>query len=256
MKLDRLAKVMDEGSASGAARVPKYIILSDQIVDEIEAGNLKPGERLPGEADMAARLPASLGTIQKALARLVDQGMVIRRHGTGTFVSDGRRQLIDLRHFRFLDDDHEALLPVFASVQNIYRTSPNGPWGRFLETQDACVCVERKIIVNGEFDCFSRFYVPATAYPGLIDLDHDILNNTSIRTLLKEQYGVATAEVREEIAAENMQDEICENMGLDAGTIGLVYHIRGYSYQRQPLSYQCVYIPPNCRRLDFGPNRT
>jgi len=255
LQLDRLAKVLGEESATGEMRVPKYVVLSDQIIGEIEAGNLLPGERLPGEAEMAAALPASLGTIQKALSRLADQGMVVRRHGTGTFVSDGRRRLIDLWHFRFLADDDETLLPVFATVENITLTATTGPWARFLGAGVKYVCIERRIDVNEEFDCFARFFVSAEKFLGLAELDHKALDNISFRAFLKEQYGVATLRVAEQVAAEIMPDDICKVMDLNARSVGLVYHLRGFGYKETPVSYQVVYIPPNSRRLEFGPAR-
>ncbi len=255
MELDRLAKTLGEESAIGETRVPKYVVLSDQIIGEIEAGNLRPGERLPGEADMAAVLPASLGTIQKALSRLADQGMVVRRHGTGTFVSDGRRRLIDLWHFRFLADDDETLLPVFATVENISLTRTVGPWSKFLGEDADYVCIERRIDVNEEFDSFARFFVSAEQFPGLVQLDRNALDNVSFRAFLKAQYGVATLRVAEQVAAEAMPDDICEVMGLTSQPVGLVYHLRGFGYKDAPVSYQVVYIPPNSRRLEFGPVR-
>jgi len=246
---------MGDETADDGPRVPKYVVLSDQIVGEIEAGSLQPGERLPGEADMAAALPASLGTVQKALSRLVDQGMVVRRHGTGTFVSDGRRRLIDLWHFRFLADDEETLLPVFATVQNLEKTSRDGPWVKFLGPSGDGIGIERKINVNGEFDCFARFFVSAEKFPGLERTSRHRLDNVSFRTFLKDTYGVATVRVAEQVAAETMPDDICDVMGLGSGTTGLVYHLRGFGYRDAPVSYQLVYIPPNSRRLEFGPRR-
>jgi len=238
----------------GGSKIPKYVVLSDQIVANIEAGNLKSGERLPGEADLAAVLPVSLGTIQKALSRLVDQGMVVRRHGTGTFVADGRQRLTDLRHFRFLADDDETLLPVFATVKAISVISHDGPWVRFLGVEGSHICIERKINVNGEFDCFARFYVADERFPALAKTDRHRLDNVSFRTFLKDNYGVATMRVAELVAAETMPDDICEVMGLAVKTTGLVYHLRGFGYRDGPVSYQIVYIPPASRRLEFGPN--
>jgi GntR family transcriptional regulator len=255
VELDRLARAMGEENVAGGPRVPKYVVLSDQIIGEIEAGNLKPGERLPGEADMAAQLPASLGTIQKALSRLADQGMVERRHGTGTFVADGRQRLIDLWHFRFLADDDETLLPVFATVKDIRTTSVDGPWSRFLGIDGEWVCIERKINVNGEFDCFARFFVSAKKFPGLSQISRHVLDNVSFRSFLKDSYDVTTLRVAEQVAAETMPEDICRVMGLASETTGLVYHLRGFGYRDEPISYQVVYIPPNARRLEFGPTR-
>jgi len=255
VQLKRLARELGEDIVGSDIRVPKYVLLANQIIDEIETGNLKPGQQLPGEADMAAALPASLGTIQKALARLSDQGVVVRRHGTGTFVSDGRQRLTDLWHFRFTDDDGSTLLPVFATVQSVAVTVDAGPWAPFLGTESDWICIERRIDVNDEFSCFARLFVSAVRFPGLLRVDRRRLENVTFRSYLKESYGVVTLRVTEQVAAETMPSDICQAMKIPVSTTGLVYHLRGYGYRDAPLSYQVIYIPPNARRLEFGSHR-
>lgn len=65
------------GSAAIAARL-RQAILEGKYVD---------GERLPAERDLASHFAASRNTVREALRRLEELNLVIRRIGSGTFVS-------------------------------------------------------------------------------------------------------------------------------------------------------------------------
>src|SRR5215467_15981348 len=60
----------------------------------IAHGELRPGMRLPSERALAARLNVSRVTVVRALTRLRLEGLVVTRHGSGTFVATSDR-LID-----------------------------------------------------------------------------------------------------------------------------------------------------------------
>ena len=53
---------------------------------EIEAGRWRPGERLPGEVDLAQTFDVAHMTVRQAIACLVDEGLLVRIRGKGTFV--------------------------------------------------------------------------------------------------------------------------------------------------------------------------
>ena len=55
---------------------------------EIESGLWKAGDRLPGEYDLASHFGVSYLTIRQAVAHLVDDGILLRVRGKGTFVVD------------------------------------------------------------------------------------------------------------------------------------------------------------------------
>ncbi len=48
-----------------------------------------PGDRVAAERDLARRFDANRATISRAIASLVNEGLLVRRVGRGTFVSDG-----------------------------------------------------------------------------------------------------------------------------------------------------------------------
>ena len=58
-----------------------------QIEDMIAAGILKEGRRLPSERDLAEALNVSRPKLREALQTLEDRGLVISRHGEGTFIA-------------------------------------------------------------------------------------------------------------------------------------------------------------------------
>jgi GntR family transcriptional regulator len=66
--------------------LPKYIQISEMLIREIAAGHFVDGARLPPERDMAADLDISVGTLRKALADLVEKGLLDRVQGSGNYV--------------------------------------------------------------------------------------------------------------------------------------------------------------------------
>ena len=252
MRLTRLAEALNHGEDVGHARVPKYLRLSEEIAHAIDAGELRAGERLPGESELADNLPASLGTIQKALGHLAERGVVVRRHGAGTFVAGAPLQLHDLWHFRFLGDDG-SVLPVFTRVTQVASVSDDGPWADFLESGGGHIRIDRELDVNREFMVASRVFLDADRFGALARTRPSSLDNANIRAVLRERFDAPTLRVVEEAGAERMPDDVCALLGLAAGTTGLVLHIRGYGYHDVPLSYQLVYTPPNTRRLEIRP---
>jgi molybdate-binding protein/DNA-binding transcriptional regulator YhcF (GntR family) len=58
------------------------------IRQDILAGRLRPGERLPTVRQTAADWGCTIGTAQRAYAELADQGLVVSRSGQGTHVVD------------------------------------------------------------------------------------------------------------------------------------------------------------------------
>ena len=61
---------------------------ADEILSGIRSGKLANGDGLlPSEADLSLRFEVSRATIREALAKLENAGVIIRKHGVGTFVA-------------------------------------------------------------------------------------------------------------------------------------------------------------------------
>lgn len=67
-------------------RLPLYVQVSELLHREIAAGHWTPGERLPTESQLAQDLDVAVGTLRKSLTVLEKEGLLERRHGSGTYV--------------------------------------------------------------------------------------------------------------------------------------------------------------------------
>lgn len=81
--------------------VSRYAQLATELRSRITAGEWAPGSALPAEAQLAQQHHVALGTMRQALALLVADNLLERRHGHGTFVTAGLAGASMLRFFRF-----------------------------------------------------------------------------------------------------------------------------------------------------------
>lgn len=66
---------------------PLYLQLKRWIEDAVRRGDINPGDALPSERDLAAKVDVSRVTVRKAVLQLVQEGVLLQRHGSGTFVA-------------------------------------------------------------------------------------------------------------------------------------------------------------------------
>lgn len=71
-----------------SSAVPVYRQIVDQIKYQVASGTLRPGDRLPSVRELARRLPANQNTVLKSYELLTQEGLLERRQGDGTYVTD------------------------------------------------------------------------------------------------------------------------------------------------------------------------
>ncbi|NQV47537.1 MAG: PLP-dependent aminotransferase family protein [Rhodospirillaceae bacterium] len=68
---------------------PKYLAIAQIIADDIAAGELVSGARMPTHRDLAYRLGVTVGTVSRAYAEVARRGLTSGEVGRGTFVRGG-----------------------------------------------------------------------------------------------------------------------------------------------------------------------
>lgn len=68
-------------------RLPLYQLVIKRILQQLADGQIKAGQYLPSEWDLAAAWQVSQGTVRKALNDLVAYGILVRQQGVGTLVT-------------------------------------------------------------------------------------------------------------------------------------------------------------------------
>jgi GntR family transcriptional regulator len=72
--------------------------IADGLRERLLAGELKAGAQLPSEPELARSLGVSRSSLRAAIALLEADGLLRRRHGSGTFVTDRPLLRNDLSH--------------------------------------------------------------------------------------------------------------------------------------------------------------
>jgi GntR family transcriptional regulator len=68
--------------------MPVYRQIANQVKYLVASGRLKPGQELPTIRGLAERLLINPNTVVHAYSELEREGVVVRRHGSGTYVAE------------------------------------------------------------------------------------------------------------------------------------------------------------------------
>ncbi|EJL34990.1 GntR family transcriptional regulator [Novosphingobium sp. AP12] len=66
---------------------PLYLQLARSLREHISSGGIDPGSALPSERDLSEMAGLSRVTVRKGIEQLIEEGVLIRRQGSGTFVA-------------------------------------------------------------------------------------------------------------------------------------------------------------------------
>lgn len=96
--------------------VPKYYRLKESIRDMIEEQQLGEGHRIPSERELCERYGVSRMTARQAVKDLVNEGILYREQGRGTFVAGEKIRHETARLTSFTQDMHERGMEVSSTT--------------------------------------------------------------------------------------------------------------------------------------------
>ena len=241
-------------AAPTLAGLPKYAQLREILIAAIHAGHWKPGDKMPTEAQLASSTPYSLGTVQKALRALVDKGLVTRSQGSGTYVSEPHQPIDAPLHLRFIGkDDEPQFLPLFPKVISRKRISERGPWSEWRATKGrrhhSCRSQAQR---EREFNLFNRFYFNAGTFPEIAQKPLSTLDGANLKQLLGSAFNLPILNVAQRISLVKFTPEICQAIGVETGTSGMLLESAASAGHATPLYFLESFIPPNRRQLEIS----
>lgn len=174
---------------STPAALPAYARIEQWLMQVIGRGELVPGDRLPGEEQLAARLGVSRMTLRQALASLENLGTVVRKQGRlgGTFVSEAKIECDLTGLAGFTEQMRRANVRAGARLVSSTTQPADQQVARALSLERGGAVHEiiRVRTANREPLALERAYFPAAVFPDL--LSHGLTG--SIYKLLTRDYG-------------------------------------------------------------------
>ncbi len=176
------------------AKLPDRV--RDALLGDLFSSVYVAGDRLPNEDELAARFEVSRATIREAVRGLVEAGYLVRRHGTGTFVTALPRHRHTLnRNLSYMAMIREAgLEPGRRLIRHLVRVATSDEAATLaIAPTDSVLFVERIRTADGRPAVYSTDRISTALLGDAVDRVADL---SSLYALLEQ----AHAEVRSALA--------------------------------------------------------
>ncbi|WP_030407725.1 MULTISPECIES: GntR family transcriptional regulator [Streptomyces] len=146
--------------------------IADDLRARISSGELTPGDRVPGEPALVREYGVAKETARRALTLLVDEGLAVRRRGSGTYVREFR-PIPRVANKRLAEDGWGAGKSIWdadlgdrqytVSGLQVYESEPPRQVAKLLELDEGepVVVRSRRYVVEGEPVQQATSYLPA-----------------------------------------------------------------------------------------------
>lgn len=233
------------------SRVPLPIQVQQHLLHLIQDRTYQPGEQLPSEVDLAAQLGISRPTLREALLSLEQEGVIIRKHGVGTFVAPqcGRRlesglerleSILELAARQGMHIELEALQvreePADAELAEKLQVTPGTP----------LTSVQRVIVVD---QAPAAFMVDVAHSAVLSPADIDQTFQGSVLDLLRQKPDVQITQAVADIVALNADAALAEKLHLEPEQAVLLLEETLFDPQGDVVEYSRNYFVPDLFRF-------
>jgi GntR family transcriptional regulator len=182
----------------------------DRVLDLIEG--LGVGEAIPSERQLSVDLGVSRLTLRAALDELAREGRLVRRRGSGTFVSEPKIAQ-ELTMTSFTEDMRSRGMEPGSRTLSLDVVPAGARLGRFLHVSpsERIVVAKRLRLADRETMAIETLHVREALVPGLAARD---LAGRSFYELLRERYGIVIAGGMQTIEPTVTNEEESDALGV------------------------------------------
>jgi GntR family transcriptional regulator len=223
---------LDRGSGE-----PLHAQLRQTILEAIEDGRWRPGDRLPSETELCRRFDISRTTVRQALTMLELEGALRREQGRGTFVAEPAPSTGFLQSSAgFQEDAERAGHLVTSRVLNVgvERMPSWAAAGLEREPGTHGVSVERVRAIDGQVVMYADTWILLDFAEGVLAAD---LTSESLYHALRERHGVAVHDGRRSVQAVVAEPRVAQLLEVAEGS-PLLY-VEAVSSDRDGRPFEC-----------------
>jgi len=215
--------------------IPLHLTISEHLRDQIMGGLFQPGEQLPSEHQLMSTFEVSRITVRRAIANLINQGLVTSHQGKGVFVKEQRKTTYSLSSPMVFFEEDMARQGVTTSIQNLVFepviATQDVQQKLHLTAQETTVYLQKKLLLLNDI-------------PVAIDVTYilvhlgkryakDLKRQMTFPTL--ERNGVSIARIAATLECTRSRYETSEHLDLLLGEPLLVYSYTAYTTGDRPI---------------------
>jgi GntR family transcriptional regulator len=216
--------------------LPRYYQLKELIREKVRSGDWQPGRPIPSERELCEQYGISRMTARQSITELVNEGLLYREQGRGTFVGRPKISQQLLRLTGFTEDMRARAQRPGAKVLAAEMWAADEPIADRLRvrTGQPIFRLRRLRLADSEPLALETAFVSFIGCERLLD---DDLERHSLYRLLETKYDRPLLEAEQEVEAGLAGDDEAGLLGIAVG--GPVLHTRRLTYteRQRPIEY-------------------
>ncbi|MEM7176119.1 MAG: GntR family transcriptional regulator [Pseudomonadota bacterium] len=230
---------MTTGFTAMDDRLPAYVRLRDALARRIANGEWTSAQPIPSEARLAKDYGLSVGTVRKGVDGLVQEGLLERRQGSGTFVRAPSFDATLFRFFQFREvDGSELSIP---SSKLILRSRVDAPAesAKALGTDDVIKIVRLRSL-SDEPLLFEEICIPTEMFAGFEELPESAFGPL-LYPLYFERFGVFVKRATDELVFAHASSGVAAQLQLDEGDPLITIQRTAFDIEGRPVEWRIAH---------------
>lgn len=231
------------------SKTPLYLQLKDSIKNAILTGILKDKDKLPTEEFIGQVFNISRPVVRQAYQSLIDEGLITRHQGKGTFVN----KKVHFSNIFFKKNfNEEVILKGFKPNSNILsieiiNREEVPAFSLELPPYPHYYAVKRVRKVDDTPLCYEIFFLPTNLFK---NLDHYITNEMSITKIITETYNFPNLLGECVISAIEVDDSLASILRTESESVAIKFDILHFNHNKVPVFFKLSYFPAERNSID------
>jgi len=203
---------------TGKGSISLYMQIKELLTAKVGKGEWLPGGIIPSEINLAQELGVSQGTVRKAITELVENNILTRRQGLGTFVSNHDVHRALFYFFHIADDKGHKVLPDSRVLHCRRKQASKKETSKLqLAAGTSIIRIERVRDFSAKPTMIETITLPAEPFSDLSEEGNCDLPNT-LYELYEKQYGITIHSADEQLRAVAASKHDAKILNLEVGT--------------------------------------
>ena len=219
-------------------RLPLYQRLREEMLAKIAAGEWSPGAPIPTEAELTRHYGVAIGTVRKAVDTLVNEGLLLRSQGRGTFVRRPNFEASLARFFRQVNASGGQQIPTSRIRSKVLQAPPAGVANALMLAQDEqVVYLERLRVIEGRTLFHEDIWLPASRFGSLMEIETETFGDL-LYPFYEKACGQCIASARETLTVGSAEKSIAAALDIAEGAPIVLIERTALGYDRTPVEYR------------------
>ena len=231
---------MSLDSIDRRSKLPYYQQLYEILRGKIARKEWKSGDMIPPESELIETYQVSRSTVRQVLDMLVNEGLIYRERGRGTFIAHLTLEQSMVRIISFTEDMHQRGFEPGTQVLSARLLPSSKDIAERLQvpTGEPLACVERLRLADGEPMSIEESYLINRYCPDV--LQHDYARQP-LREILEQDYNIRLIHAKQIIRAISAPTNQAEFLRVPRRSPLLFIERVSYSQSNLPIEFLRIY---------------